>query len=469
MDAQALLTPDAIDHEMGRPLAHVPDQVGDCHASLRPPPRPDVHRHVRGPRHPPGSLLLDERHLPDRRDGPVHPDGARQGRRSCATSTAASPTSSTRTRGIRCRSICPTCGKVGTTIVTDWDGERVFYECRERHVEWATGCGNSGWISPFGGTGKLRLEPRVGRPVVAVRRDHRAERQGPLDRRRLARPGRGDRPRGLRARAAAQHPVRVPEHRRQEDVHVQGPRRGGPPDRRGRAARAAAVPVPAAAARTTPSTSIRTARTQIPRLFDEFDKFAAATAGREVKGEIAPGFDATFRYSLLDPQADVAAEAAAFRVAVRPGRHVRPEPPASTRSLGRPTRRGGAVRAGDGAARRAPRCRDGVARDLRAGLRAVRGRPRPACPRSLAALDEDGRRYLGASADAAEQRATGDRRCLAEPHLRGGDGHRPGRPCRVRGHLHGVPRSAERAASGLAPAGRGSGRSSIERLRAAAA
>ena len=33
MDAQALLTPDAVDHEMGRPLAHVPDQAGDCHAS----------------------------------------------------------------------------------------------------------------------------------------------------------------------------------------------------------------------------------------------------------------------------------------------------------------------------------------------------------------------------------------------------------------------------------------------------
>src|ERR671914_1757479 len=33
MDAQALLTPDAIDREMGRPLAHVPDPVGDCHAS----------------------------------------------------------------------------------------------------------------------------------------------------------------------------------------------------------------------------------------------------------------------------------------------------------------------------------------------------------------------------------------------------------------------------------------------------
>ena len=53
----------------------------------------------------------------------------------------------------------------------------------------------------------------------------------------------------------------------------------------------------------------------MPRLFDEFDRFAAATAGREVKGELPPGFEATFRYALLDPDADVAAEAAAFRPA----------------------------------------------------------------------------------------------------------------------------------------------------------
>ncbi len=67
--------------------------------------------------------------------------------------------------------------------------------------------------------------------------------------------------------------------------------------------------------RTTPSTSIPKGTDQIPRLFDEFDKFAAATAGREVKGELPPGYEATFRYSLLDPDADVAAEAGAFRPA----------------------------------------------------------------------------------------------------------------------------------------------------------
>jgi lysyl-tRNA synthetase class 1 len=53
----------------------------------------------------------------------------------------------------------------------------------------------------------------------------------------------------------------------------------------------------------------------VPRLFDEFDKFAAATAGREIKGEVAPGYEATFRYSLLDPNADVQATASLFRPA----------------------------------------------------------------------------------------------------------------------------------------------------------
>jgi lysyl-tRNA synthetase class 1 len=53
----------------------------------------------------------------------------------------------------------------------------------------------------------------------------------------------------------------------------------------------------------------------IPRLFDEFDRLAAATAGREVRGELPAGYEAIFRYSLLDTKADVRAEAEAFRPA----------------------------------------------------------------------------------------------------------------------------------------------------------
>ena len=51
--------------------------------------------------------------------------------------------------------ICPQCGKIGTTLVTGWNGEQVTYECKENQVEWAKGCGHKGQISPFGGNGKL--------------------------------------------------------------------------------------------------------------------------------------------------------------------------------------------------------------------------------------------------------------------------------------------------------------------------
>ena len=47
----------------------------------------------------------------------------------------------------------------------------------------------------------------------------------------------------------------------------------------------------------------------VPRLFDEFDRFAAATAGKEVRGDLPPGYAGTFAYSLLDRDAKVALEA----------------------------------------------------------------------------------------------------------------------------------------------------------------
>ena len=50
---------------------------------------------------------------------------------------------------------CPECGKTGTTLTTDWDGELVTFECLPDKVEWATGCGYKGKISPFGGKGKF--------------------------------------------------------------------------------------------------------------------------------------------------------------------------------------------------------------------------------------------------------------------------------------------------------------------------
>jgi lysyl-tRNA synthetase class 1 len=51
----------------------------------------------------------------------------------------------------------------------------------------------------------------------------------------------------------------------------------------------------------------------IPRLFDESDRLAAAVAGREVKGELPADPDRLFADVLVDPSADAAAEAAAYR------------------------------------------------------------------------------------------------------------------------------------------------------------
>jgi lysyl-tRNA synthetase class 1 len=51
--------------------------------------------------------------------------------------------------------ICEKCGKLGTTKVFAWDGEKVSYKCEPDLVIWAKGCGHEGKITPFGGTGKL--------------------------------------------------------------------------------------------------------------------------------------------------------------------------------------------------------------------------------------------------------------------------------------------------------------------------
>lgn len=51
--------------------------------------------------------------------------------------------------------ICESCGRLGTTYATDYDGVTVAYECRRDLVTWAEGCGHAGRISPFGGNAKL--------------------------------------------------------------------------------------------------------------------------------------------------------------------------------------------------------------------------------------------------------------------------------------------------------------------------
>ena len=51
--------------------------------------------------------------------------------------------------------VCPKCGKIGTTRVHNWDGEKVSFVCEPKMVDWAEGCGYEGKISPFDGNGKM--------------------------------------------------------------------------------------------------------------------------------------------------------------------------------------------------------------------------------------------------------------------------------------------------------------------------
>jgi lysyl-tRNA synthetase, class I len=313
MDAQALLTPDAIDREMGRPLAHVADPAGDCHASYA--------------RHFAGIFIETFAGLgvhPDRYYwmSDIYSTGAMDRFIKIALDRAAL------VRDIYRRVanvqhpetwhpigvVCPTCGKVGTTIVSNWDGERVYYECRPDLVTWARGCGASGWISPFGGAAKLpwNLE-------WAAQWSHFGVTIEPCGKDLSTAGGSRDRSDAIaREVFEREPPLNVPY----EFLNIGG-RKMSTSKGRGAAAHTIAEVIPPEQLRflllrPKPNHAIDfdpDGTDQIPRLFDEFDKFAAATAGREVKGELPPGHAATFRYSLLDPAADVAAEAAAFRPA----------------------------------------------------------------------------------------------------------------------------------------------------------
>jgi lysyl-tRNA synthetase, class I len=313
MDAQALLTPDAIDREMGRPLAHVPDPAGDGHESYA--------RHFAG-------IFIDifaglGIH-PDRYYwmSDIYPTGQMDLYIRLALDRAALVREIYRRVANVQHSddwhplavICPNCGKIGTTIVTKWDGEKVFFECRPDLVTWARGCGTSGWISPFGGTAKLpwNLEWAAQWSLFGVTIE-----PGGKD---LSTAG-GSRDRSdaiAREVFEREPPLNVPY----EFLNIAG-KKMSTSKGRGAAAHTIAEVIPPEQLRflflrPRPNQAIEfdpEGSDAIPRLFDEFDRFAAATAGGEVKGELPPGYEATFRYALLDPNADVAAEAALFRPA----------------------------------------------------------------------------------------------------------------------------------------------------------
>jgi lysyl-tRNA synthetase class 1 len=315
MDAQALLTPDAIDRYMGVPLAHVPDPVGDCHASYA--------------RHFAGVFVETFDGLGIRPDvyywmSEVYGSGAMDPYIRRALDAAAT------IREIYRRVanvnhpdewhplfvICESCGRIGTTIVTGWDAEAgtVRYACRPDLVRWATGCGHAGEVSPFGGRAKLPYNVDW-----AAKWDLFGVTIEPAGKDLSTAGGSRDRSDAIAREVFGNEP---PMNLAYEFLNIGGKKMSTSKGLGAAATQIADVippeqlrllflrPRPKAAIEFDPAGT-----DAIPRLFDESDRLAAATAGLPVRGELPPDHDRVFRYSLVEPDADVAVEAAAYRPA----------------------------------------------------------------------------------------------------------------------------------------------------------
>ena len=312
MDSQALLTPDAVDRYMGVPLSRVPAPEGSTATSYA--------RHFVGEIFfrtfeplgiKPEFYWVSELYAAGQMDTYVKLALDRADRVRAIYQSVSHVERSAAWLPIQV--ICEQCGRIGTTYATDWDGQTVAYVCKPDMVTWARGCGHEGRVSPLGGRAKLpwNLEWAAkwglfGVTIEGCGKD-------------LATAG------GSRDRSDAisreVFEVEPPRNVAYEFLNVGGKKmstsRG-----QGVAAHTIAEVLPPEQLRflflrPRPSQVIDfdPEGDTIPRLFDEFDRIAAATAGREVKGELPADHERLFAYSLLGPAPDVAAAAAAFRPA----------------------------------------------------------------------------------------------------------------------------------------------------------
>jgi lysyl-tRNA synthetase, class I len=314
MDSQALLTPDAVERYMGVPLAHVPAPPGSS--------APSYARYFvgelfmgtfRGLGVEPEIYWMSELYG----DGSMDPwirralDGAEAVREIYRRVSHVE-----RPAGwLPVSVICEACGRIGTTLATDWDGRTVAYACKPDYVAWATGCGNSGRVAPFGGRAKLPFN--VDWAAKWSHFDVTIEGCG----KDLATKG------GSRDRSDAisrevfqrEPPANVPY----EFLNVGG-RKMSTSKGSGASAHEMADLLPAELIRFLflrhrPRRALEfdPEGDAIPGLFDEFDRVAAATAGEAVRGELPPDPARIFQASLVDDDADVAVEAERFRPAFR--------------------------------------------------------------------------------------------------------------------------------------------------------
>ena len=325
-----------------------------------------------------------------------------------------------------------TAARSGTTIASDWDGETVAVECRPRPRRLgASAAAGPGRVSPFGGDGEAALEPRVGGAVEPVRRHDRAQRQGPRDRRRVARPVGRDRPRGLRARAAAQLPLRVPQHRRQ--ARCRPPRAWArPPTRSPRSCRRSRRgSCSSGRGRRARSTSTPRGPTRSRACSTSSTGWAPRPPAARSRASCPSGYDSIFRYSLLDPAADVEQAAGAFRPAFAHLALLVQVPGVDVHARVVARRRGRPLTEAEAAELEVRLAAVGRWLEAYAPERARIEIRRDALPVEADQLRPEQRGFLRALAEAAHGDAPGDGRAVAGGDLRRRRGPRPRRQGRV--------------------------------------
>jgi lysyl-tRNA synthetase class 1 len=310
MDSQALLTPDAVERYMGVPLAHVPAPPGSAAASYA---RYFVGELFMGTFE--GLGIEPEIYWMSE----LYGDGSmdrfiRQAleRAEVVRDIYLRVSNVERAPGwLPLSVICESCGRIGTTLATDWDGETVAYECKPDYVAWATGCGNSGRIVPAGGRAKLPFNvdwaakwSHFGITIEGCGKDLGTK------------GGSRDRSDAISREVFDREP---PLNVVYEFLNVGG-RKMSTSAGSGAAAHEMADLIPPELIRFLflrhkPKKALEfdPGGDAIPGLFDEFDRLAAAVDGRPVRGELPADYERIFRLSLVDPDADMAAEAARFR------------------------------------------------------------------------------------------------------------------------------------------------------------
>jgi lysyl-tRNA synthetase class 1 len=312
MDSQALLTPDAVERYMGAPLSRVPAPEGSDAVNYARHFVGEIFFRIFEPLGiKPEFYWVSELYAAGSMDPYIKLALDRADRVRAIYLRVSHVERSSGWLPIQV--ICEQCGKIGTTYATEWNGETVAYRCLPDLVSWAHGCGHEGRVSPLGGRAKLpwNLEwaakwGLLGVTIEGCGKD-------------LATAG------GSRDRSDAisreVFEVEPPRNVAYEFLNVGG-RKMSTSRGQGAAAHTIAEVLPPEQLRflflrPRPSQVIDfdPEGETIPRLFDEFDRIAAATAGREVKGELPADYERLFGYSLLGESPDVAAAAAAYRPA----------------------------------------------------------------------------------------------------------------------------------------------------------